>query len=629
MGAAVLVALAVACSPLTSGYYSLTAWAPLTIGATVLLVVLALVIRPRLTRAGAVASLGLMLLAALSFGSLLWAESHDSAWTSANQAALYATIFAIGVLAIRRRRSAHVVLLILGMPGLLTSVVLALILATGGGGNAYLLGRLDQPIGYVNATAGLLAMGIWPWLALAEATRKPRVRVAAMTGAAMIAAIAVTTQARALIPAFLVTIALVLVAAPGRTRRALHLAIVVTAILTSEHWTLSIYSSTGPTQSYMPPASVLRGAGIAVICSSLIAAGLTLALARLGARLPEHKRAQLSRWTGRVMLAAVASAVIAIGVGAQGTVVTQWNDFTHLNPEQSAPNRFIAIGSGFRFDLWRVALDEFETDPIIGVGAGNYDDSYYRLRHNPQSVTVPHSLEMQMLAELGAAGFLALLLFCAAVLRAGIAVDRRTLAGTDPAIRIAALGVFAAWLTETSFDWLYNIPGLTGMAMLAAAILVARAPEAGQIAGYGSKPRRQLAVIAAVGVLALLAASLGRQYAATLYGDSGEALVARHPLDALRELRAAEQLDPWSMPTQYAVAAAYARLDDYAAARIVLVHAEQLEPENYVPPALLGDIATRAGDPVAALAAYRRALRLDPLEPTLKQALDRARAAAG
>ncbi len=62
------------------------------------------------------------------------------------------------------------------------------------------------------------------------------------------------------------------------------------------------------------------------------------------------------------------------------------------------------------------------------------------------------------------------------MLRAGLRADGRTLAGRDPGIRIAALGLFAAWLTATSFDWLYNIPGLAGMAMLAAAILLVRAP---------------------------------------------------------------------------------------------------------------------------------------------------------
>ena len=159
-----------------------------------------------------------------------------------------------------------------------------------------------------------------------------------------------------------------------------------------------------------------------------------------------------------------------------GTIATQWNDFTHLKAEQAAPDRFVAIGAGFRYDLWRVAFDEFKADPLGGVGAGNYDDSYYRLRHNPQSVTVPHSLEMQMLAELGIGGIIALLVFCGAVLYAGLSRDRR-LAGRDPGIRVAALGMFTAWLTATSFDWLYDIPGLTGMAMLAAAILVVRVPD--------------------------------------------------------------------------------------------------------------------------------------------------------
>ena len=248
---AALVAAVLAFSPLASGYYAFTAWAPLTLGAVVLLVLLALVVRPRLTRTGITAWFGLLLLLALSFASILWAESRDSAWTSANQLALYAVIFAIGLLAIRERRSAQTVMLILGMPAVLTSIVLAVILATGGGGSAYLLGRLDQPIGYVNATAGLLVMGIWPWLALAEVAQRRRVRVIAMGAAGLIAAIAVTTQARGARAGL-----------RGRDRirddrcagpyapRALHLTIVAAAILISAHWTLAIYSSTGPAQQY-------------------------------------------------------------------------------------------------------------------------------------------------------------------------------------------------------------------------------------------------------------------------------------------------------------------------------------------------------------------------------------------
>jgi cytochrome c-type biogenesis protein CcmH/NrfG len=194
--------------------------------------------------------------------------------------------------------------------------------------------------------------------------------------------------------------------------------------------------------------------------------------------------------------------------------------------------------------------------------------------------------------------------------------------------------MFTAWLAATSVDWLYDIPGLAGMAMLAAAVLVAPAPgRAGTDQSVFTRPpaggsrRAQMMLVAGLGLLALVAASLGRQYVAMLYNDSGHGLVSRRPVQALQQLRTAEQLDPWSLATQYGVASAYAHLNDYPAARSALLRAEQLEPENYVPPALLGDIATRAGDQGTAVSAYRRALRLDPLEPALQQALRTSEAA--
>jgi O-antigen ligase len=630
--AAILAAAVLAVSPLASGYYSFTAWAPLTLGAIILLVVVALVTRPRLTNTAVLASVGLGLLVALSFTSILWAESRDSAWMSANQIALYAAIFGIGLLAIRERRTARTVMLLLGAPALLASVVLAVIFATGGGGNDFLLGRLDVPIGYVNGTAGLLAMGIWPWLSLAEVASSRRIRVAAIGAAGLIAAIAVTTQARALLPAFLVATALVMIAAPNRTRRGVHLLIVAAAVGVSAHWTLQLYSSTGPVQAFSPLAHTLRGAGLAILVGALLAAGLKLGLEFVTSRVAEVTRVRLSRRLGQTMLVAVAAGAVAVGVGAHGRISTQWNDFTHLNAEQSASNRFLAIGGGFRYDLWRVALDEFKSDPIAGVGAGNYDDSYYRLRDNPQSVTVPHSLEMEFLAELGVLGLGGLLLFCGAVLRGGMARGRRTLAGQDAGLKVAALGMFTAWLAATSVDWLYNIPGLAGMAILAAATLVAPAPAPASAPGPAPTPvaapaprgrsrAGQAMLVVALALLAFVAASLGRQYVAALYSNSGQGLVSTDPVQALQKLKTAEQLDPWSMQTQYAVASAYAHLNDYGAARDALLHAQQLEPENYVPPALLGDIATRAGDQATATAAYRRALKLDPREPALQLAV--------
>jgi hypothetical protein len=156
------VALALACSPLAFGYYDFTSWAPLGIGALVLLVMLAFGPSPRVTRHGAAAAGGLGLMLVLSFASLLWAESRDSAWTSANQIAVYAVVFAIGALAIREHRTARATMLVLGLPALISAVALAVEIAGGGGAGAFLQGRLDTPVGYINGTAGLLVMGDRP-----------------------------------------------------------------------------------------------------------------------------------------------------------------------------------------------------------------------------------------------------------------------------------------------------------------------------------------------------------------------------------------------------------------------------------------------------------------------------------
>ncbi|HEX3801747.1 MAG TPA: O-antigen ligase family protein [Solirubrobacteraceae bacterium] len=625
-----MLAAALAFSPLSFGYYSFTSWAPLGIGAVVLLVVLAFGPAVRTTGFARTASVGLGLMLVLSFASILWAESRDSAWTSANQIAIYAVIFAIGLLAIRRHATARAVMVMLGLPALISSLVLAFEFAAGSGGGAFLQGRLDSPMGYINGTAGLLVMGIWPWLAMAETAKTRELRAAAISAAALIASMAVLTQSRAIVLATVATIVLVLIAAPGRTRRGVNLLIVLAAVAATVHWTLRVYSSTGPSQLLDPSSSAIQQAGFALLAAAAIGFALKWLTSAGIERLPAGRRDPLVRQLGRALLTLTVVAAVAGAVAEHHKLSTQWHDFTALNAEKSAGNRFLAIGGGYRYDLWRIAVDEFKGDPLGGVGAGNFVDQYYLLRHQLEDVTVPHSLELQMLAELGIGGAAGLVLFLAPVLGAGVTRRRTTLANSDPALKIAALGMFAAWLAATSVDWLYDMPGLAGMAMLAAAVLVVPTPTADVYEAAPSRRgrRQQATLVLTLGTLALVAASLGRQYVAALYSNSGQRLVSRQPVNALQELRTAEQLDPWSMQTQYAVASAYARLNDYPAAREALVRAQQLQPQNYVPPALLGDIATRAGDNATAIAAYRRALRLDPLEPALQQVVKTSEAAA-
>jgi hypothetical protein len=623
---AVLVALGLAVSPLFSGYFNAGLWEPLALAAIVLLVVIARATRQPLGRAGMTAGAALATLLALSALSILWAESKDSAWTDTNRLALYVVLFAIALLAVRDRRTGRAIMLLLGSAALVASAVLAVVFLAGGGQGAFLSRRLNDPIGYVNGTAGLLVMGIWPWLAYAETASRRVHRSAALTGAALIAGMFMLTQSRAVIPATVLSAVLVLLCAPGRTRRAVGLLLVAAAVAVALPWTLAVYSHGGSAARNLPPAhGLLRGASLAMLLAAVAVGAIHYGLERLAARVEPRRRATASRRLGTVLLVAVLAAT-AIGVGVGGPWISrQYRAFTALHVNQSASVRFVDAG-GFRYDLWRVAVREFRSHPLGGIGAGNYDADYYRLRNNPEYVVQPHSVELQMAAELGIFGLLALLVFCGTVLRGGFG-RRRTLAAEDPLIRIAALGMFAAWLADTSVDWLYDIPGLTGMAIVAAALLVAPAPG-----GAGARPRAavrrsragQLGLVAGLCVIALLAASIGRQYAASRYQTAGAHEIARSPGNAIGTLREAAKLDPYALTTLYSLSSAYARLDDYGHARDALLLAAGREPHNYVPPALLGDLATRRGDYATAVADYRRSLALNPRDVTLKQSVANA-----
>ena len=626
--AVVLVALALAIAPLVSGYYDQSAWAPLALGSVVLLVLVALVSRPRMARPAAIALTGLGLLLALSAASMLWAESRQSAWTSANRLALYTVLFTLGVLTLRELRTARMVMVILGAPALLTAVVLDVLFITGGGSGAFHTSRLDSPIGYINGTAGLLAIGIWPWIAAAESELSRRWRAAAIAGASLIAATAVLTQARAAVLATVIAGLFVLVASPGRTRRAVNLIIVLASVAVSLRWTLAVYHG-GLMGSYAPPpSSTLQAAGWSILAGAVTALIVWLVVIH---RLERSDAAAVARIGRALSVAAVAVVLGGVAIG-HSTLANQWRAFSHNEVSQSSSSRFLDAG-GFRYDLWRVALDEFRDHPFGGVGAGNYDTFYYRLRHNPEYVLQPHSLELQMAAELGIGGLVGIVLLIGGVGWAGLA-RRGTLAAEDPPLRVAAAGIFVAWLAATSVDWLYDIPGLAGAAMLAGAALVVPTPRP-VVRGAGVARRRgrprphQLALAGGLAVLALVAASVGRQYAANRYASSGAAEIARSPRQAIHTLETAESLDPYALTTFYSIASAYAALDDYAGARDTLLAAERLEPHNYVTPALLGDLATRRGDYRTAASEYARALALNPREPSLRASLDAARIQAG
>lgn len=612
--AAILLALVLAASPLADGFYDFNVWGGLSLGATALLVCLAWVGRPVLTRPALVAVAGLGLLLLLSFASMLWAESKDAAWSDANRLAFYGVAFVIVIVAVRETRTARLIVLILGSAALLTSLWLVASIVLGGGEGAFLTRRLNSPIGYINGTAGLLLMGFWPWFACAETARTRAWRAATLAAATLVASTMILTQSRAVVPAIAVSSVVVLLSAGGRTKRAINLILAVLGVAATLPWTLPVYSNGGLLERNAALAhGDLLAAAIAMVVASLLVGLAHAAISRAVERTGAERADRVQHLLGRALVVG-AAVVLLVGTPlAAPFIAREWRTFTSLKVNENASVRFVDA-SGFRYDLWRVAVREFAAHPLVGVGAGNYDSDYYRLRNNPEYVVQPHSLELQTAAELGVLGVLGLIAFVGGVVWAACARGG-TLAAGDRMVKVAATGMFVAWFVHTSVDWLYDIPGLTGMAMISAALLVVPAPRAGGVA----RTRRQMALLApALVVLGLLAASAGRQYIAERYATSGSAQLAGAPAKAITTLQRARALDPYSLSTLYSLAAAYARLDDYPDAHAVLLAAAALEPHNYVPPALLGDLAVRRGDLAVARAAYARALVLNPRDPTIQ-----------
>jgi Flp pilus assembly protein TadD len=119
---------------------------------------------------------------------------------------------------------------------------------------------------------------------------------------------------------------------------------------------------------------------------------------------------------------------------------------------------------------------------------------------------------------------------------------------------------------------------------------------------------------------------VGRAALADHYLNEGREALPHDPAEAIAKARDSRRLNDERMSTYYLESAAWARLGDYRRARAALGEATRREPHDFLPWALLGDLATRRGDDAQAVRDYRHAVSLNPRDPTLAGAVSAARA---
>jgi hypothetical protein len=617
--AVALVGIAIGLSQLVGGAYDEATWSPVALVVLALLLACAIGAPRRLSRLALLALLTLLGLALWSLISTGWSESADAARIAADRWFLYAAAFALLLRLVAGERRRKELLLLAAAAAIAGVTVWMLVQMIRGHGVALFLGdRLNDPLGYVNGQAGYLLAGVWPCCALAE-RRGPAIRAGLALGA-LVAMVAVGTLAlsRSYEIALIVSAVIVVVAIPGRRRR-LTLLLIAAAAIFAIHQPLAAVSD-----QPVVTAAAVRHAAIAIVIAALVAGAIWAAAVELLERLASpgsRRRDAIARVAGGALVALILVAGVGVGLNHRRIVHSarkQFHAFTHLSG--TAGTDRLVSGAGNRYDYWRVAWIEFRSEPLHGVGAGNYQPGYYRDRRTTEAIEQPHSIELQTLAELGLVGAALLAAFLGlTVVGAGSVIRRARADSAGRPLAVAAIGVFVAWLVQTSVDWEHLIPGLTIVALAGAAALLSDDDPL----GMRTTRRTHQFLIAAYAGLACAGALMIVPRVLTLHSqsDAVQALHDDQPLTAIADATRALGYDASSVPALTLRSAGFARLDAFVQARNDLRRALVIEPQNWVTYALMGDLYTRRGDRVQARVFYRHALSLDPLEPSLISAL--------
>lgn len=619
-----MIGLGAGLSPLFSGYYSLGVWIVLGL-VLVVAAATALVARPpRLTLSLMLSFGGLAGIGVWSLLSVAWSDGAELAGVDANLWLAYAALLLLSVILLSAGGRARMLLGAAGAGVAIVAGIVLIRLVAGDFASLFSAGRLDLPLGYVNGEGCVFAMGVWLAVSLAE--RRQALLAGAGAGAAVVMTeLALMSQSRGAAIATAVTLLAMLALVPGFRRRTIALVFIAAGTAAAARPVLHLYTI----GSVRPiPSGVAHHAGVAVIASAVVVAVAWAATVAASNAL-DRRSDQTSRLLRRLATVAAIAVVVAPAVAVvvrrssiEHTVRTQWHAFVDVSTTGTAgnvPTRLLS-GAGDRYDYWRVAWKTFSSHPVAGIGAGNYPNAYYRYRRTQESIENPHSIELQMLSELGVVGLGLLIVFVAGSAVGAVRLRRvaRTSAGARTTL-VAATGVELVWLIDTSGDWMHLLPGVTAIALCGAAVLC-DPRHAPPVASSRPPPRRLhmlIAAAAAVLVLAIGGASLLRATVARHYLDRARAELVSDPQGAVAASQQALHVDEENLDAYYVKAAGEARFNLAHDARDTLSQAARVAPQNFVTWTLLGDLETRAGHVSAARVYYRRALHLDPLDPEL------------
>ena len=316
---------------------------------------------------------------------------------------------------------------------------------------------------------------------------------------------------------------------------------------------------------------------------------------------------------------AVAAIVAVAAVGGRA-----WDQFS--SPDVQFPDdpkqHFSDLSGAGRHDFFRVAIDSFDEEPLLGHGAGTYQFSWELHRSIELPVHDAHSLYLEAFAELGAVGGLLVLGLVGTLLWCAFSAWRA--APHPQRERYAALtAAMLAFAAGAALDWFWEIAGLGAVFFLAAGVVVAaRCTQIAEDPRREARPRdgRRYGlavtglVVAWIAAIALIGPLLVEREI-----DASQAAAAREDLGAAVDHASnARTIEPWAASPYVQLGLLAEAQGEYGLAAEHFTHAIDREDRNWQWFYLRSRVEHEGGDEEAAQADLERARELNPRSECLR-----------
>jgi O-Antigen ligase/Tetratricopeptide repeat len=461
--------------------------------------------------------------------------------------------------------------------------------------------RLSAALGYWNALGIFAAIGLVLAVGLAARARRPLISGLAAASTVPLLATTYFTFGRG--PWLALAVGLGAAIALDLRRLQLALMTLVLAAPGALALWLAFHSEALTHEGSSVSAAEREGQRLAVLLALLAAAAAfgALFVRWLGQRFSAGRLLRLTFGGALVVALGIALLATFARYGSPPALVEKGYDSLNAAPPQTngdLSKRLFDVSSRGRIDHWRVAWSTFEDRPLLGSGAGTFEQHWLQDRSRAGVARDAHNIYLETLAELGVVGLALLVIALAAPL---IAAAR----GRRHALVPAAFGAYVAYLVHAGLDWDWEMPAVTLAALLCGAAILAATRRQAKTFVLGTRARVGLVAVTTVLGAAAFVGLMGNQAVASSKNAEKSGELAQ----AESKARAAVRWAPWSARAWERLAEVRFAQDDLKGARAALIEALEKDPGDWALWYRLG-VASEGAE---RLRAYREAARLNPL----------------